>query len=105
MSRGLGSLVGDGTSMFSRSAAAFWVARRYGTSALTVIYDNRGWRAPKHSTLGVHPSEAAVAADDFNVSFGPEADLPVVLKDALAAVRSRRAAVAAAHIPKAQGAC
>jgi Thiamine pyrophosphate enzyme, C-terminal TPP binding domain len=78
MSRGLVSLVGDGIFMFSVAAAAFWVARRYGTSALTVIYDNRGWRAPKQPTLGMHPSGAAAATDDFNVSFDPEADLPVV---------------------------
>ena len=84
MSRGLGSLVGDGTFIFSVPAAAFWVAHRYGTLALTVTYDNRGWRAPKQSTLGAH--------------------LSVVLKGALAAVHSRRAAAVAAHIPKARGA-
>jgi acetolactate synthase-1/2/3 large subunit len=90
-----------------------------------VIYDNRGWRAPKQSTLGVHPSGAAAAADDFNVSFEPEADLPgvaaaaggafaatvddpaelpSVLKDALAAVHGGRSAVVAVHLPRAQGA-
>jgi acetolactate synthase-1/2/3 large subunit len=119
------SLVGDGTFLFSVPAAAFWTARRYGTPTLTVIYDNRGWRAPKQSTLGVHPAGAAAAADDFNVSFDPEADLPgvaaaaggafaatvsdpaelpAVLKEALTAVHAGRSAVVAAHIPLAQGA-
>jgi acetolactate synthase I/II/III large subunit len=119
------SLVGDGTYLFSVPSSVHWVARRYGTPTLTVIYNNGGWRAPKQSTLGVHPSGAAATADDFNVSFEPEADLPgiaaaaggafaatvsdpaalpAVLKDALAAVHSGRSAVVSVHIPKAQGA-
>ena len=119
------ALVGDGTFLFSVPSSAHWVARRYGTPALTVIYDNRGWKAPKQSTLGVHPSGAAAMADDFHVSFEPEADLPgvaaaaggafaatvsdpaelpAVLKEALAAVHVGRSAVVAVHIPVAQGA-
>lgn len=119
------SLVGDGTYLFSVPSSAHWTARRYGTPSLTVIYDNRGWHAPKQSTLGVHPDGAAAAADDFNVSFDPEADLPgvaaaaggayaatvsdpaalePVLKEALAAVQGGRSAVVAVHIPLAQSA-
>jgi acetolactate synthase I/II/III large subunit len=119
------SLTGDGTYLFSVPSSVHWLARRYGTPTLTVIYNNRGWRAPKQSTLGVHPSGAAATADDFNVSFEPEADLPgiaaaaggafaatvsdpaalpAVLKDALAAVHEGRSAVVSVHIPKAQGA-
>lgn len=119
------SLVGDGTYLFSVPSVAQWMARRYGTPTLTVIYDNRGWRAPKQSTLGVHPAGAAAVADDFHVSFDPEADLPGiaaaaggaygatvddpaelpgVLKEALAAVHAGRSAVVAAHLPHAQGA-
>ncbi|WP_300604426.1 thiamine pyrophosphate-requiring protein [Trebonia sp.] len=119
------SLVGDGTFLFSVPSSAHWVARRYGTPTLTVIYDNRGWKAPKQSTLGVHPSGAASASDDFHVSFEPEADLPgvaaaaggafaatvtdpaelpSVLKEALDAVHGGRSAVVAVHIPLAQGA-
>jgi len=119
------SLVGDGTYLFSVPSSAHWMARRYGTPTLTVIYDNRGWRAPKQSTLGVHPAGAAASADDFHVSFEPEADLPgvaaaaggafaatvsdpaelpAVLKEALAAVHGGRSAVVAVHLPVAQGA-
>jgi acetolactate synthase-1/2/3 large subunit len=118
------SLVGDGTYLFSVPSSAHWMARRYGTPTLTVIYDNRGWRAPKQSTLGVHPAGAAALADDFHVSFEPEADLPgvaaaaggafaatvsdpaelpSVLKEALDAVHSGRSAVVAVHLPVAQG--
>ena len=52
------------------------MARRYGTPALTVIYNNRGWRAPKNSALAVHPKGAAAEADDFNVSFDPRPTCP-----------------------------
>jgi acetolactate synthase-1/2/3 large subunit len=113
------SLMGDGTYLFSVPSSVHWLARRYGTPTLTVIYDNRGWRAPKNSTLGVHPAGAAAEADDFNVSFDPEADLPgvaaaaggafaatvsdpavlpAVLKEALAAVHAGRSAVVSAHL-------
>ncbi len=113
-------LVGDGCYLFGVPSVAQWVSRRYQTPALTVIYNNRGWRAPKNSTLAVHPEGAAAAADDFNVSFEPAADLPGiaaaaggafaanvtdpaelpgVLKEALAAVHGGRSAVVAAHLP------
>ena len=119
------SLTGDGSYLFSVPASVHWLARRYGTPFLTVIYDNRGWGAPKQSTLGVHPAGAAAAADDFYVSFEPEADLPgvaaaaggayaatvtdpadlpAILKEALAAVQAGRCAVVAAHLPRAQSA-
>src|SRR5262249_58599702 len=80
------SLVGDGTYLFSVPSSVHWMARRYRTPTLTVIYDNRGWRAPKQSTLGVHPAGAAAWADDFHVSFEPEADLPGVAAAAGGAV-------------------
>jgi acetolactate synthase I/II/III large subunit len=114
------SLVGDGSYLFGVPASAQWVARRYHAPSLTVIYDNRGWAAPRFSTLRVHPSGAAAAADDFHASFDPEADLPgiaaaaggayaatvadpdelpLILKDALAVVRGGRSAVISAHLP------
>ncbi len=113
------SLVGDGCFLFGVPSSAQWVARRYGTPALTVIYDNRGWAAPKFSTLQVHPDGAAAAAGDFNVSFEPEVDLPgvaraagaygvtvsdagelpQVLKDALAIVHGGRSAVVSVQLP------
>jgi acetolactate synthase-1/2/3 large subunit len=117
-------VVGDGSYLFGVPASAQWVARRYGTPSLTVIYDNRGWRAPKQSTLGVHPHGAAASADDFHVSFEPEVDLPGVaaaaggawtatvddpdelprvLKDALAVVHGGRSAVVSVHLPVVQG--
>jgi acetolactate synthase-1/2/3 large subunit len=114
------SLVGDGSFLFGVPSSAQWVARRYGTPTLTVIYDNRGWAAPRFSTLQVHPDGAAARADDFHVSFEPEADLagvaqaaggaygvrvsdpgelPRVLKDALAVVQGGRSAVVSVQLP------
>jgi acetolactate synthase-1/2/3 large subunit len=112
-------LVGDGCFLFGVPSSAQWVARRYGTPALTIVYDNRGWAAPKFSTLQVHPDGAAAATGDFNVSFEPEVDLPgvaraagaygvtvsdpgelpQVLKDALAIVHGGRSAVISVHLP------
>lgn len=114
------SLVGDGSYLFGVPASAQWVARRYGTPSLTVIFDNQGWKAPKQSTLGVHPEGVAAGRDDFNVSFAPEADLPGiaeaaggawgrtvreaselkgVLTEALDVVRAGRSAVVSVHVP------
>ena len=113
-------LVGDGTYLFGVPSAAQWVARRYQTPALTVIFNNRGWRAPKFSALAVHPKGAAAENDDFNVSFEPApdypgiaaaagdayaanvtdpAELPRVLREALAEVHGGRSAVVAAWLP------
>jgi acetolactate synthase I/II/III large subunit len=114
------SLVGDGSYLFGVPSVAQWVARRYGVPSLTVIYDNRGWAAPKFSTLRMHASGAAAAAGEFFASFEPEADLPgiaaaaggayaatvadpgelpSVLKDALAVVRGGRSAVVSVQLP------
>jgi acetolactate synthase I/II/III large subunit len=114
------SLVGDGSYLFGVPSVAQWVARRYQAPSLTVIYDNRGWAAPKFSTLRVHGHGAAAAADEFQASFEPEADLPgiaaaaggayaatvadpgelpTVLKDALAVVRGGRSAVVSVQLP------
>ena len=115
------TLVGDGSYLLGVPSSALWVQRRYDTPALTVIYDNRGWAGPKFSTLHIHPDGAAAAADDFHVSLEPEVDLPgvalaagagfgatvsdpaelpQVLKDALAVVRGGRSAVVSVHLPR-----
>jgi acetolactate synthase I/II/III large subunit len=118
------TLVGDGSYLFGSPASALWVQRRYAAPSLTIVYDNGGWAAPKFSAMNVHPAGAAAAADDFNVSFTPEVDLPgvavaagagfgatvsdpgelpQVLKDALAVVHGGRSAVVSVRLPPAQG--
>jgi acetolactate synthase-1/2/3 large subunit len=116
------SLVGDGTYLFGVPSSAQWAARRYNLPSLTVIYDNRGWKSPKLSTLAVHPHGVAATHDDFGISFDPEADLPGIaraasgawartvtrsgelrtaVKEAFAAVRAGQPAVLSVHLPHA----
>ena len=115
------TLVGDGSFLLGVPTSALWVQRRYATPALTIVYDNGGWAGPKFSTLHVHPSGAAAAADDFNVSLSPSVDfpgvavaagagfgatvsdpgeLPSVLKEALEVVHSGRSAVVSVQLPR-----
>jgi acetolactate synthase I/II/III large subunit len=115
-------LVGDGSYLFGVPSSAQWVARRYRTPALTIIYNNHGWRAPKQSTLALHADGAAAAGADFGVSFDPAADLagiaraaggaharsvtdpgelPGALKEALAAVHDGTSAVLSVQLPPA----
>jgi acetolactate synthase-1/2/3 large subunit len=68
------ALTGDGSYMFSVPATVHWMARRYRTPFLQVVYNNRGWRAPKFSTLGVHPDGHASRAENLDVTFDPPPD-------------------------------
>jgi len=67
-------LTGDGSYMFSVPSTVHWMARNYQTPFLTVIYNNRGWRAPKFSMLAVHPHGYASKAQDIDVAFDPPPD-------------------------------
>jgi acetolactate synthase-1/2/3 large subunit len=68
------ALAGDGSYMFSTPSTVHWMARRYGTPFLTVIYNNRGWKAPKYSALAVHPKGYASKAETLDLSFDPVPD-------------------------------
>lgn len=68
------SLTGDGSYMFSVPSSVHWMARRYKTPFLQLVYNNRGWKAPKLSALAVHPDGYASRADDLDVSFDPPPD-------------------------------
>jgi acetolactate synthase-1/2/3 large subunit len=67
-------LTGDGSYMFSIPSTVHWMARQYQTPFLHVVYNNRGWRAPKFSMLAVHPQGYASKAADINVAFDPPPD-------------------------------
>jgi acetolactate synthase-1/2/3 large subunit len=108
-------MTGDGSYMFSQPSTVYWMARRYQTPFLQVIFNNRGWKAPKLSALAVHPDGFASKSDDLNIAFDPVPDysgiaaaaggafarivktpdeLSPALNDALRAVKEeRRAAV------------
>lgn len=68
------SLTGDGSFMFSVPSSVHWIARRYRTPFLQIIYNNGGWRAPRFSTLGVHPDGFASREADLGISFEPSPD-------------------------------
>jgi acetolactate synthase-1/2/3 large subunit len=68
------SLGGDGSYLFSIPSAVHWMARRYDAPFLQIIYDNGGWKAPKLSTLALHPTGYASKGADIGVSFDPAPD-------------------------------
>lgn len=68
------AMSGDGSFMFSVPSSVHWMAGRYRTPFVQVIFNNRGWKAPRFSTLAVHPDGHASRADDIGVSFEPPAD-------------------------------
>jgi acetolactate synthase-1/2/3 large subunit len=115
------SLTGDGSYLFSVPSVVHWMARRYATPFVQVIYDNDGWRSPKLSMLALHPAGYGSQAADIGVNFAPPPDhagiaaaaggafarvvrradeLEAALAAALAAVRDeRRSAVLDVKLP------
>ncbi|KAF8148211.1 thiamine pyrophosphate enzyme, N-terminal TPP binding domain-containing protein [Crassisporium funariophilum] len=67
-------VVGDGSYMFGVPSSAYWMARRYNTPFLTIVLNNGGWKSPKLSMLGVHPSGhgSKVSGALLSVGFGPD---------------------------------
>lgn len=115
------SLTGDGSYLFSVPSVVHTMAEQHETPFLTVIYNNGGWNAPKHSTLGVHPEGIAKQSNKFWVNFNPNSQLaqvaeaagnafattvddPTKLKEALQTaiehVKNGRSAVLDVHVPK-----
>ncbi len=72
------ALTGDGSYMFSAPSAVHWMARRYRTPFLQIIYNNRGWKAPRFSALAVHPDGFASRAKDLDLSFDPPPDYSAI---------------------------
>ncbi|HWK22976.1 MAG TPA: thiamine pyrophosphate-requiring protein [Ureibacillus sp.] len=76
------SLTGDGTYMFSNPTPVHWVSNKYNAPFLTIIFNNKGWGAPRMSTLGVHPNGLANQTDQFWVNFDPTAQYAKVAEAA-----------------------
>jgi len=72
------ALTGDGTYIFSCPTAVHWMAARYKTPFLTVIYNNQGWKAPKKVTEKMHPDGYAAKNDSFWTSLAPPAQLDMI---------------------------
>jgi acetolactate synthase-1/2/3 large subunit len=71
-------LTGDGSYTFSAPSTVHWMARHYRTPFLQVIYNNRGWKAPKFSALAIHPHGYASRANDVDTSFDPPPDYSAI---------------------------
>lgn len=68
------ALTGDGSFMFTVPSSVHWMARRYAAPFLQVIFNNRGWKSPKLSTLAVYPHGYAAQANQIDTSFEPPPD-------------------------------
>ena len=68
------ALTGDGSYMFSVPSTVHWMARRHQTPFLQVVYNNRGWKAPRFSALALHADGYASRADDLGLRFDPPPD-------------------------------
>ena len=68
------NITGDGSFMFSVPATVHWMARHCKAPFLQIVLNNRGWRAPKFSMLGVHPDGYASKSNDLGVTFDEPAD-------------------------------
>jgi acetolactate synthase-1/2/3 large subunit len=68
------AMTGDGSYMFSVPSSVHWMSRRYDAPFVTIIFNNRGWKSPKLSTLAVHPDGYASRANDIGVAFDPPPD-------------------------------
>jgi acetolactate synthase-1/2/3 large subunit len=72
------ALTGDGSYMFSQPSTVHWMARKYRTPFLQIVYNNGGWKAPKFSALALHPDGYASRAADIDVSFDPPPDYAAI---------------------------
>lgn len=74
------TVVGDGTFMFSVPSSVHYMARKYEAPFLTVILNNRGWKSPVLSCLGVHPDGVVanemkgLGGTDVNTAIDPPPD-------------------------------
>jgi acetolactate synthase-1/2/3 large subunit len=73
-------LSGDGSYLFSVPSTVYWMARKYRTPFLQIIFNNGGWKAPKVSMLSVHPDGYAsrANADDIGIGFDPPPDYAAI---------------------------
>jgi acetolactate synthase-1/2/3 large subunit len=68
------AISGDGSYMFGVPSTVQWMSRRYAAPYLHIVLNNRGWNAPRLSTLAVHPDGYAAKANTLDISFEPSPD-------------------------------
>ena len=72
------AFTGDGTWLFGVPSCAYWMASKYGTPFLTIIWNNGGWASPKNACLRIHP-ELAQNGDGQGATGGLSDDLMVAI--------------------------
>jgi len=72
------ALTGDGSYLFSQPSSVHWIARKYKTPFLQIVFNNHGWKAPRFSALAVHPDGYASRANDLDLSFDPPPDYSAI---------------------------
>ncbi|SPO02518.1 related to thiamine pyrophosphate-requiring enzymes [acetolactate synthase, pyruvate dehydrogenase (cytochrome), glyoxylate carboligase, phosphonopyruvate decarboxylase] [Cephalotrichum gorgonifer] len=72
------AFTGDGTWLFGVPSCAYWMAKKYETPFLTVIWNNGGWGSPKNACIRIHPEVAGAPvpegrklSDELMVSITP----------------------------------
>jgi acetolactate synthase-1/2/3 large subunit len=76
------SLTGDGSYLFGVPSSVYWIAKKYNTPFLTVIYNNQGWNATKQNVDALYPDGAAKKTDSYWVHFDQPADLAKIAEAA-----------------------
>jgi acetolactate synthase I/II/III large subunit len=72
------AISGDGSFMFSVPSSVHWMANKLKTPFLQVVLNNHGWRAPRASTLAIHPNGYAAQNDHGLFSFDPSPDYSMI---------------------------
>ena len=76
------AVASDGVYIFANPTPVYWMARRYNTPFLTVVFNNQGWNAPKMITKVQHPEGVAAKTGKFWASFQPAAQLDKIAEAA-----------------------
>jgi len=76
------ALTGDGSFIFSCPTAVYWMAAKYNTPFMTVIYNNQGWNAPKQISRGQYPDGFAAKSGNFHTSLAPSAQFHLIAQAA-----------------------
>lgn len=83
------AFTGDGTWLFGVPSCAYWMAKKYNTPFLTIIWNNGGWSSPKNACLRIHPEVASASvpegrnlSDQLMVSITPSPSFGMIAEGA-----------------------
>lgn len=78
------AFTGDGTWLFGVPSCAYWMAKRYETPFLTIIWNNGGWASPKNACLRIHGelSGQSGLSDDLRVAISPSPEFGKIAEGA-----------------------